>query len=449
MKNKNFKIAILGRANVGKSTLFNRLTGKRGAIISDIPGTTRDRNYATTDWQGVTLTLIDTGGLDFVHQEDLKEAISKQTLTAAKEADLILVLTDAKTGILPQDKDVAKIAKSTHKPVVLAVNKADNKRLRMQTTNFFQLGLGTPWAISAANGAGTGDLLDELVEKAGKLAPKQKDVADEPEKPPIKIAIIGQPNVGKSSLINALLGEERLIASPMPYTTRDAQVINFTYNQNHYQLIDTAGIRRNRKVGDKLEKYSVEQAELHLKQAQVALLVTDVSVPLNGQDSRLGALLNESRASSIIIANKWDLIEEKDEHTLNKFTTYYRNFFPHLVFSPIIFTSAINKQRVRDILDVAKTVYDERFRVITDNALDKFLKHLIKKQPPAKTAGRKHTKIYQIQQVGTNPLRFDVVKDLKVQLSAGYIKYMEKELRAKFGFQGCPMYFSLREPRKK
>jgi len=445
MKNKVFKIAILGRANVGKSTLFNRVTEKHLAIISDIPGTTRDRNYATADWQGYTLTFIDTGGLDFVHQSDLKEAIARQTKIAAEEADMLLIVADAKTGMLPQDKEIAKTAKASGKPIVLTINKADNKKMRLSISDYYRLGLGEPWPISAANGSGVGDLLDEIIRIAGTRAPVQLDT---PIDKPIKIAIIGQPNVGKSSLINALLGEERMIASPAPYTTRDPQIIDFYYKDDHFQLVDTAGMRRNRKVGDKLEKFSVDEALRQLRQSSVALLVTDVSQPLNGQDSRLGGLLNECLASTIIIANKWDLIKEKDEATINKFSVYYHRFFPHLSFAPIVFTSAVSKQRVRTILDVAKEVYNERFREITDNAMDKFLKQLIKKQPPAMTNNR-HSKIHQIKQTSTDPLRFDVVKDLKTRLTTSYLKFIEKELRNKFGFAGCPIFFNIREPKQK
>ena len=432
------QVALIGRANVGKSTLFNTLVEEKKAIVSNIPGTTRDRNYAKLSWNGVVFQLIDTGGVDIVHDQAFEEDVIKQAKTALNEANLVLFLVDVKDGLMPQDKEVAKLLRRARKPVILVANKADSPGLKKQIGDFYRLGLKEPMAISALNGSGTGDLLDQMVSQ---LKPGSKLETEEG----IKVAIIGKPNVGKSSIVNAILGEERVIVSPTPYTTRDSQGIELSYQEQPYVLVDTAGIRKHAKIKDRLEKYSVAQSLRSIGQSDVSLLVTDVSEPLSFQDQHLADEIMKSSASVVIIANKWDLIPDKDEKTINKFIKYYQTFFPYLAYAPIVFTSALEGQRVKKILEVAREVYQERFREITDNALEKFLKSLMKKHPPARGKGTNHPRLYGLKQLSANPPEFELVKDLKSDLHISYIRFMENQLREKFGFLGTPVIIKVRK----
>lgn len=445
------KVAIIGRANVGKSTLFNKLTEQKKAIVSNISGTTRDRHYCNFLWRGANFTLIDTGGIDLVHDQAFFKDVIKQATFALKEADLILFMVDVKNGLMPQDKEVGKLLKKNKKPIILVANKADNLRLKKQVDEFYKLGLGEPVPISALNGSGTGDLLDVVVENLKlktenflRFHSRQVKLKAENLSPSINVAIIGKPNVGKSSIVNAILGEERVIVSPTPYTTRDAQDIDLTYKKQPYTLIDTAGIRKQSKIKNKLERYSVGQAVDSIKRADITLLITDVSQALGKQDKHLSDVILQSAASLIIIANKWDLIEKKDEKTINKFIKYYQQFFPYLAFAPIIFTSAIEKQRMKKILDVVKEVYDERFKEISENALEEFLTTLLKKQPPAKGKGIKKPRIYGLKQLAVDPPSFELVKDFKSDLHISYVRFMENQLRQKFGFLGTPVIIRVR-----
>ncbi len=438
--NKLPKVAIIGRANVGKSTLFNTLTERKKAIVSNIPGTTRDRNYTKISWGGFDFKLIDTGGVDIVHDKAFEEDVINQAKVALNEADLILFLVDVKVGLMPQDKDVAKILKKARKKVILVTNKADSPQLKKQTEEFYKLGIGNPVAVSAINGSGTGDLLDEVIKNFKKPTNYSLQAISS-----IRIAIIGKPNVGKSSIINAILGEERVITSPTPYTTRDSQDIELTYKKQPYVLVDTAGVRKKNKIKSKLERYSVEQSLKSINRSDVTLLVTDVAEPMGKQDKHLSDEIMQSSSSVIIIANKWDLIDDKDEKTINKFIKYYQAFFPYLTYAPIIFTSALEKQRVKKMLDVAKEVYNERFREITENALDRFLKSLLKKHPPAKGKGAIKPRIHKLKQISTNPPQFELVKDFKSDLHISYVRFMENQLREKFGFLGTPIIIKVRK----
>ncbi len=436
------KVVLIGRANVGKSTLFNRLTEKKKAIVSLIPGTTRDRNYADIFWQGCSFSLVDTGGLDLIHDQSLAEAIIKQSQTALIEADLIIFLVDLKSGLMPQDKVIARLLRPRQKNLLLVANKADNERLKKQLADFYQLGLGEPVPVSAGNGSGTGDLLDLITKRLKGL--KKKSKPEEMLNAPIKLAIIGKPNVGKSSLVNAILGEDRMITGAKPYTTRDAQDINLTYQGQNYTLIDTAGIRKQNKIGPGLEKESVAQALKSVAQADVTLLVTDVNQKLTKQDQHLSEVILQSRTSLMIIANKWDLIPAKDDQTINRFTKYYRRFFPYLSFAPIIFTSALRKQRLKNILDLTKKVYQERFTEIPEPELAQFFKAVLKKQPPARGKGTKKPVLYGLKQTGVNPPRLEIVKDYQSDLHFSYFRFIENQLRENFSFLGTPIIINVR-----
>ena len=439
--NKLPKIALIGRANVGKSTLFNTLAEQKKAIVSNIAGTTRDRNYTKIFWCGKSFELIDTGGIDIVHPSDIEKDILHQAEVAKKEADLILFLVDAKTGLMPQDKEVAKLIKLSQRPVILVVNKADSKKLKDSTAEFYKLNIGEPIPISALNGSGTGDLLDLIVKQM--KSKKSSKPLEETEA--IRVAIIGKPNNGKSTLVNSLLGTERVITSATPYTTRDSQDIELIFNKQNYILIDTAGVRKKANINNKLEKFSVMQSLSSIRRADITLLMTDVSEPLGKQDKTLSSEIKDSKTSLIIVANKWDLIKDKNENTINKFIEYYQYTFPYLSYAPIIFISALEKQRTQKVLELVKEVYDERKREINENALDKFLKAIIKKHPPSRGKGTKHPHLHKLKQIGTEPPTFELVKDPHSDLRGSYLRFMEKQLRQKFGFLGTPLIIKVRK----
>ncbi len=434
------KVALIGRANTGKSTLFNTLIEKRKAITSNTAGTTRDRNYEEMSWNKKTFDLIDTGGIDIVHPKDIEKDILKQAAIAQKEADLILFLVDAKDGLMPQDKEVSKMLKKTGKKVILVVNKAETKRLKEDIADYYKLNLGDPIAISALTGTGTGDLLDIITENISDKKKKR-------EKQTISIAILGKPNTGKSTLINSILGEDRVITSTEPYTTRDSQNIDLKYKDKNFTLIDTAGVRKKAKISNKLERFSVNESIKSLARADITVLMTDVSKSLGRQDKILANEILKSRTSLIIAANKWDKIPDKDDLTINKYVKYYYAYFPFLTFAPIVFISALEKQRVRKILDLALELYEERHRQITDNALSKFLKVITKRHLPSRDKGTAQPKIFNLRQVDINPPYFELVKDRKSSLKESYVRYIEKQLRFKFSFLGTPVIISIRKLR--
>lgn len=437
------KVVLIGRANTGKSTLFNRLIEQKKSLVSDIAGTTRDRLYADLEWNHARFTLIDTGGVDSVHQAEFKDDIIKQTKTALLGADLVVFLVDRQTGLMPQDKEVARLIRSSGKKTIVAVNKADNSNQKKNISEFYAFGFQEVLAVSALNGSGTGDLLDSIVMQLKNLPKKKIKISEDGSI--LKLAIIGKPNVGKSSLVNSILGEERVIVSPAPYTTRDANEINWDYDGQKYILIDTAGLRKHSKIGERLEKMSASSSEKAIEKADVVMLVTDVSLPLTNQDQRLGDMIIDKKASIIIVANKWDLIPDKDEKTINKYIAYYYRFFPFLSFAPIVFTSAVTGKRVNEILKLAKETYKERFKTINEKCLEKFLNHIIKKHPPAKGKGVKKPRLLGLKQIDTNPPVFELVKDYQSDLHASYISFLENQLREKFDFLGAPLKIKMRK----
>ena len=442
---KLYKVAIIGRVNVGKSTLFNRLISQPKAIMSKVAGTTRDRNYATCSWNGLDFDLIDTGGLNQVIDQIDKE-INDQIAQALKEADLILFIVDTKSGIMPDDTELLKIIKKYKKPLLLVANKTDNQKLRNQVADFYKLNIGDPQMVSAINGVGTGDLLDEIVKILKSIKKSSRAHQKTEEEEIIKVAIVGQPNVGKSSLINSLLGEKRVIVSPIPHTTRDSQDISIIYHKQKITFVDTAGIRRkSRKAIDPFERQSVTQSMQSIKQADIALMMTDVNKKISFQDKRLANELAEAGVGVIILANKWDLVPEKNSLSDKEYTEYYRGHLPFLRWAPILFISAQDKINLHKIIPLLINVYKEKFKTIDDNTLDKLLKKMVKRHKPARGKGTKHPYIYSLKQSNVNPPTFIVKINFKSVMHLSYLNFIENNLRYKFGFVGVPIKIYLKK----
>ena len=449
------KVIILGRANVGKSTLFNRLLERPKAITSAIAGTTRDMLVGPVYWQGYNFELIDTGGIDtIVPSKKLKKLspdlnidfaldIIKKTQAALAEADLILFLVDLQDGLMPQDRILAQAVKKFKKPILLVANKADSVKMRERGADFYRLGLGEINFVSAKNGGGTGDLLDEITKNLKKQKKVRKGKKYEFPKA-IRITIIGKPNVGKSSLLNSILGEERVIVSPIPFTTRESIDTNFIYKDQNYSLVDTAGMRKHAKEGGELEKASVAKAIANSRNSDVCLLVIDVSQPITVQDNRLTQLLLDEQVSIIMVANKWDLIEAKESKTSDRYKAYINRNFPYLKWAPIVFTSAKTGKHVHDILDLAEEVYNGRHIKLNKNALSKFLKHALKKQKPSSSRLFLHPYLTNFKQIRTNPPIFEVQVRKKDVLASSYLRYLENSLRAKFKILGTPIKVNLK-----
>lgn len=432
-------IAIIGRTNVGKSTLFNKLLSKPTALITPVAGTTRDRLEANCSWQGFDFTIIDTGGFDINKQDKIERKILDQTNKAITAADLILLVVDVIDGSLPQDKEFILYLKKLNKNMVLVANKADNLKKRQAANEFYQLGVGVPVPVSAANGSGIGDLLDIIVKKLKLKKSEETSEAKKPRAKPIVLIFLGQPNVGKSSIINSILNEERVIVSQTPHTTRGVQTIDFVYKNKQFQLLDTAGLRRRKNKSNIVEKFSINQVTKILPVANVAILVLDISQRITVQDKKIAHLIIDNNVNIVIAANKWDLIPEKDDKTVNKYIKYLYYQLPLINFAPIIFTSAKEKQRVRKILDLAIETYKDRFKNIDDDDCEKFLKWAIKKNQPTKGGGTKYPNLISFNQVAVNPPTFLLKKDAKSTLASSYIKYLIKQLRNKFGFLGTPV----------
>jgi len=438
---KNPIVVLVGRVNVGKSTLFNTLTETKQAIVSDIAGTTRDRQYGQCLWRGQNITLVDIAGLD-VEDPDL---IDKQSLIQAekaiKQADLILFVVDAKKGLLPDDKKFAqKLKIKKKKNIVLVANKADSIKLDPNLPEFYKLSLGDPIPVSAANGRGTGDLLDLIWNKLNLTEKEQKQIEEQTKK--IKIALIGKPNVGKSSLFNIIAGEQRVIVSEKPHTTRDRQFMGIDYTSKlgqayHLEFIDTAGVRKKGKVKGKLEQLGIQQSLQSIKEADVVLLITDCSQRLSAQDKNLAKLILENHPSLIIVANKWDLILEKDIKTQQNYIKYYHATFPYLTWAPIIFISAKTGTRVPKLLELIVELIEARKTVIEQEDLDKFLRRMLKKHPPpAKARGFKPPYISEINQIGINPPTFALFVNKPGQLIFSYRRYLLNNLRREFKLTG-------------
>lgn len=431
-------VALVGRPNVGKSTLFNRLIGERLAIVEDVPGTTRDRLYGDAEWTGVPFVVVDTGGLADDPSNDMLGAIRSQAEVAMAEADVIVFLVDAADGLTAADEDVAERLRLTKKPVVLAVNKADNAERRLNAVEFYPLGLGEPVPISAIHGTGTGDLLDQIV---AELPVTPEDEEDES----IKIAIVGRPNVGKSSLLNRLLGEQRSIVSDVPGTTRDAIDTQIRYSGQDITLIDTAGIRRRGKVEVGIEKYSVLRAMRAIQRADVALLLTDGAEGITAQDAHVAGYIIEEGKSAVVIVNKWDLVE-KDTSTLNEYAKKIRGALSFLDYVPVLFISALTGQRVNQVVPTALRVYEARFQRIPTAELNRLLQDAVAHHPPPTRSGQR-LKFYYATQISVDPPRFVFFVNDHRLVHFTYERYLENLLRERYGFEGTPikLFFRTRE----
>lgn len=423
---------------MGKSTLFNRIIGTRKAIVLDTPGITRDRNYGEAQWNGTSFNLIDTGGLDF-QKTQVNEEINAQVNEALTEADLIIFIVESNAGITQEDSRIGKLLYQRKKDVILVVNKADNDLSRLNAYEFYQLGLGEPIAVSAAHGTGVGDLLDLIVQK---LPVKSAD-ADQGDKV-IKVSIIGEPNVGKSSLINCLVGNKRMIVSSQAGTTRDAVSLNLqTKNGENYQLIDTAGIRRPGKITEPVEKFSVIRAKTAVAESDVAVVLVDANAGIREQDKKVAGIAFESGRAIIIVVNKWDLIE-KDNHTMQEFTDHLRRELPYLNFAPVLFVSARTGIRVDQLLPLVDEVYANAMLRLPSAVLNDVLLDAVSMTPPPAHKGRK-LKLFYLTQVEVNPPLFIVfVNDLKL-FHFSYERYLINYLRQSFGFKGVPIRIKARE----
>jgi GTP-binding protein len=434
-------VAIVGRPNVGKSSLFNRLIGERRAIVEDIPGTTRDRVYGTADWGGVEFTVVDTAGLmgdEEVTSGSTVEIVQhtrEQVQSALAEADVILFLVDVKAGLTAGDYDVADMLRRTDKPTILVVNKADSAARREDSVEFFNLGLGDPFTISAYHGSGTGDLLDRIVESLPEA--EEEEEFDGP-----RIAISGRPNVGKSRLLNALLGQERAIVSDMPGTTRDSLDTQIEWEGEPVMLIDTAGIRRRGRIEVGVERYSVLRSMRSIDRSDVVLLVMDASEGFTAQDLHIAGYIDEQKKGCVIVINKWDLIE-KEPTTQEQYRAKARESLDFMPYAPIVFISAKLGQRIHQVMAAALQVVEERVRRVPTAKLNQVLKDAVAKHPPPSRPG-KWMKFYYVTQADVSPPTFVFFCNDPAGLHFSYRRYLENEFRAVFGFEGTPIRMSFR-----
>jgi GTP-binding protein len=433
-------VALVGRPNVGKSTLFNRLVGRRLAVVSDVPGTTRDRLYSEAEWAGTAFLVVDTGGLEVTegrHTEPLSEdserflpLIRQQAQIAIQDADIIVQVVDGQAGLTAADQEVADILRRSKKPTIVAANKLESTKLWDTAFEFYELGLGEVFQISAVHGTGTGNLLDAIVEA---MPPTEEEEEDES----LRVAILGRPNVGKSTLVNKLIGEERVIVSPIAGTTRDAIDTKIMWQGQEITLIDTAGIRRRGKIDPGVEKYSVLRAIKALKRADVALLLIDATEGITAQDTHIAGMLVEEMSSVVVLVNKWDAVE-KDSYTINEYTAQLQNALNFLPYVPILFISAQTGQRVNKVLETVKEVYDARYERIPTGQLNKLMRDAVGRHPPPQKGGIRIKFMYATQ-AAVDPPTFVFFVNKPEWVHFSYQRFLENQIREQYSFPGTPI----------
>ncbi len=431
-------VALIGRPNVGKSTLFNRIVGGRVSIVEDNPGVTRDRIYQKAEWLGNTFNLIDTGGIiDSTIEGTLEEKIRSQAELAISEADLIIFVVDAKTGMVPGDLVIANILRKNFKKVILAVNKVEDYSVSSSLiSEFYALGLGDPLPVSAAHGMNIGDLLDEVIEKL----PSNREASEEDG---IRVALLGRPNVGKSSLVNYILGEERSIVSHIPGTTRDSINTLFEFKSRKYILIDTAGIRRKSKISQSTERYSVVRSLRAIDDCHVALFLIDAEEGVTEQDKRIVGLIHEAGKASILVINKWDLID-KDSNTMKYFEKKIREDLTFMSYAPTIYISAVTGQRVDKLIEMIDFVDSESTKRFSVKFLNQYLNEIVSLNPPPSEKGKK-IKFSYLTQTGTRPPTFVFFVNHPAEIHFSYQRYLENKLREAFSFTGNPIRILFKE----
>lgn len=422
-------VAIVGRPNVGKSTLFNRLVGSRVAIVEDEPGTTRDRLYADVEWRDSAFTIVDTGGMLLDSPDVMGRSVKDQVAVAIEEADSIIFMVDVLDGVTPADKELAELLRRSGKPVAVAVNKADNEQRGYDAAQFYQLSLGDPLPVSVYHNMGISDLLDGVVERLPYVPPEE-------EMGMLKVAILGRPNVGKSMLLNAILGRERTIVDDRPGTTRDAIDTVFEHEGNRMLLIDTAGIRRRGRIDVGIERYSVMRALRAIDRADVALLVTEATEPVTAQDAHIAGYVQQAFKGMVLVINKWDLVEGEADR--KQFTYEVQRRLKFMPYVPVVFTSALHGRGIGDVLSAATGVFESRQKRVSTSQLNGAMQDILAGHAPPAVAGRK-LKVLYATQAETNPPTFVFSVNDPSLLHFSYRRYLENELRRRFDFQGTPL----------
>ena len=433
-------VAVVGRPNVGKSTFFNKVVGKRVSIVEDTPGVTRDRIYAEAEWSGIHFALIDTGGIEPESKDVILSQMREQAEAAMDTSDVILFMVDGKDGITAFDREVAAMLMKTGKKIVLAVNKIDTAKIPDDFYDFYELGLGEPIPVSAANMLNLGDLLDRIIESFPQGAGQEEEDS-------VKIAMIGKPNVGKSSLINKLLGENRVIVSPIAGTTRDSIDTPFEKDGERYLLIDTAGIRRRSKVSENIEKFSVVRAVAAIERCDVCMLMIDAQDGITEQDKKIAGIAHDAGKGIVIVVNKWDLID-KETNTMNTFRKEIAKELAFMSYAPIVFISVLTGQRVDNVIKMARYVAENRAMRVPTGQLNNLVSDaMMMKQPPSDKGRR--LKIYYVTQVGVKPPLFSFKVNSRSLMHFSYARYMENKIREAFGFEGTSIKFVFREKGEK
>ena len=431
-------VAVVGRPNVGKSTLFNQIGKKKLSIVDDMPGVTRDRIYMDAEWLNKEFTLVDTGGIELSTSDTMLNSIRAQAKIAIDEADVILFVVDGRAGLTTSDEEIAKVLRHTQKPIVLAVNKIDHLNLEDNVFEFYNLGLGEPIGISAANALNLGDLLDAVTNAFSTV---EDETRDEDE---IRIAVIGRPNVGKSSLVNKMLGEERVIVSDTPGTTRDAIDTHFVKDGIKFTLIDTAGMRRKAKIDLPVERYSVMRSLRAIDRADVVLMMIEAPVGITEQDAKIAGYAHDSGKGCVIVVNKWDIFPDKHDRSTNRFTDDLRVKLGFLQYAPVLYASALTGQRVNRVTELVKFVADQQAMRIQTSVLNELLRDAVSVNPPPSKKG-KQLKIYFMTQADICPPRFILFVNEPELFHFSYLRFIENKLRDTFGFEGAPLKFVIRK----